>query len=343
LLLLGALAAVACKPDLQGRPSLVDVPRVIAIRSQAAEARPADTVNYDVLVAQPIGDTRAPIFDWALCSVRKPLAESGAIAQVCLQPTAAELVALGAAPSVSSQIPKNVCEVFGPLPPVQKAGEPAVRPEDPDTTGGYYQPVRLLTRTIDAGEEYEVGVTRLACGLALGASQENTIHYGAKYLPNANPSVDSITMKWGDAEPTSIDVAAGASALSVPASVKLELQVDWADCPALPAGDLQQPPYDKDHQQAEALACPGAEAYLYYDTTQQAIIQRREAIRVSWYATDGSFEFDRTGRTEQEATTPRTRNTWTAPDAATTVRFWLVIRDDRRGVGWVSFDLAIVK
>ena len=42
--------------------------------------------------------------------------------------------------------------------------EPPSRPADPDVTGGYYQPVRVLVPTREE-EDYVVGVTRLACGV----------------------------------------------------------------------------------------------------------------------------------------------------------------------------------
>jgi hypothetical protein len=88
-------------------------------------------------------------------------------------------------------------------------------------------------------------------------------------------------------------------------------------------------------------ACSGAETYLTYDPATQSLAERNESIRVSWYATDGSFEHDRTGRTEAEADQTDTSNDWTAPGSAATVRFWLVIRDDRRGVNWKTFDINV--
>ena len=322
---LAMLAGIGCKPDLQGRPSLVDAPRVLAIRSTAAEVSPGDDVTYDVLVASPSNVSAQTQFDWALCNARKPLAESGPIAQVCLQPSAPELQALGNSVSASATIPKDVCQVFGPITPVQKAGEPSVRPEDPDTTGGYYQPVRLLTRYAGEGE-YEVGVTRLLCGIALGASQENTLRFTKEYRANTNPSIDALELDLGSDVKFGIDLAEGTSPKTVKAGSTGHFNATWADCSGAPSG----------------ASCTGAEAYLSFDAAQQTLLNRRESIRVSWYATDGSFEHDRTGRTEEEAGIPSTSNSWTAPDSPSRVQFWLVIRDDRRGMSWATFELDIV-
>lgn len=324
--LFALLAAVGCKPDLQGRPSLIDAPRVLAIRSTVAEASPGDTVTYDVLMASSGAASAQTRFDWALCNARKPLAESGPIAQVCLQPSASELQALGGEMSVTATIPKDVCQVFGPITPVQKAGEPSVRPEDPDTTGGYYQPVRLLTRDSE-GEQYEVGVTRLLCGIALGASQENTLRFTKEYRSNVNPSIDALELDLGNDAKLGIDLAEGSGPQAVRVRSTGQFKATWATCPAEPS----------------EAPCAGAEAYLSFDAGQRALLDRRESIRVSWYATEGSFEHDRTGRTEEEASIPATSNNWTAPDSPSRVQFWLVIRDDRRGVSWATFELDVVE
>ncbi len=127
---LGAVTSVGCKPELEGRPSLIDSPRVIALRSEAAEAQPGTSVDYDVLLASPIDSTEVPTYQWALCTARKPLAASGPIAEVCLAPAGPDLQDLGNSATAVAVIPKDACQVFGPTPPTQKTGEPALRPVD---------------------------------------------------------------------------------------------------------------------------------------------------------------------------------------------------------------------
>ncbi len=75
-----------------------------------------------------------------------------------------------------------------------------------------------------------------------------------------------------------------------------------------------------------------AERYVAFDPRAQLVVPRREAMRVSWYATGGVFEHDRTGRDEADLATT-SDNTWTAPDAAKAT-LWAVLRDSRGGVGF---------
>ena len=325
LLLVSCCAVISgCKPNLAGRPSSIDGPRVLAIQSQAPEAKPDDTVTYNVLYAAPLDDASTPRYDWALCNARKPLAESGAIAGVCLQPAGPDLADLGSAQQVTGQIPKDVCQVFGPITPNQIAGAPALRAEDPDTTGGYYQPVRLFSQFGNGTSEYEVGVTRLSCGIAVGASQENTLQFGKEYQLNVNPCIESVTLAAGGGDPVAVDLSGGAAPVSVNAGAKVEFTATWPDLGSDSTCDGN-----------------GSESYLYYDPVALTLVDRRESIRVSWYATDGSFDHDTTGRVESEADISYVTNDWTAPSSEKLIRFWLVIRDDRRGVNWTQFDIQI--
>jgi hypothetical protein len=82
------------------------------------------------------------------------------------------------------------------------------------------------------------------------------------------------------------------------------------------------------------------ETYPVYDLTALALVDHREAMRVSWFATGGSFEHDRTGRGETEMETS-TDNAWTAPKDAGMVTMWVVLRDSRGGVDWRQFTLAV--
>jgi len=77
--------AVACEPELSRRPSLVDEPRVLAVRGEPPEAKPGAGVAYDVLVVGPDG-THAPPrggASWAFCATPRPPTENDAVAQAC--------------------------------------------------------------------------------------------------------------------------------------------------------------------------------------------------------------------------------------------------------------------
>lgn len=80
------------------------------------------------------------------------------------------------------------------------------------------------------------------------------------------------------------------------------------------------------------------ESYLYFDLDAQRLVTRREAMRVSWFATAGSFAVDASAVGEGEtATTAST--TWHTP-APGTAHLWFVLRDSRGGIA--VRDAAIV-
>ena len=222
-----------CKPDLIGRPSVVDSPQVIAIRSTPAEAQAQQQVTYDVMVAQPLDDTTAPAFDWALCLASKPLATTGPIAESCLAPSGPDLQHLGSSQVVTATLPSDDCQLFGPTPPAQKPGQPAVRPVDPDTTGGYYQPVRLLAQYASSDSQYDVGVTRISCGIESGATQAQTVEFAQNYRPNQNPGISQITFTTGAGASIVIDLTA-TSVASVNIGANLNFEVTWPSCPLSP-------------------------------------------------------------------------------------------------------------
>jgi hypothetical protein len=76
-----------------------------------------------------------------------------------------------------------------------------------------------------------------------------------------------------------------------------------------------------------------------FDVRAQAIVERRESLRVSWFATAGAFDLDRTGRAEDE-TESFTENAWTAPDEARVTHLWFVLRDARGGLAFASATLS---
>jgi hypothetical protein len=70
------------------------------------------------------------------------------------------------------------------------------------------------------------------------------------------------------------------------------------------------------------------------------LLVNRESMRVSWYSNAGSFQDDRTGRSESEFET-NTDNIWTAPDTAGVVTVWVVLRDSRGGIAWRSYRIQV--
>jgi hypothetical protein len=88
--------------------------------------------------------------------------------------------------------------------------------------------------------------------------------------------------------------------------------------------------------------CPGAERYVNVDLETQSAVYQREGINVAWFATAGTFENDNTGRQGTDDTTT-SDNGWTAPSATGPVHIWVVLRDDRHGIGWAGYALDVTK
>jgi hypothetical protein len=345
VLLFAAAAAMsaACKPNIVGRSSVVDSDRVLVVRSEPPEVDPkappptpgpndpnnptADGgnpapdggagpilvgVRYSALYVGPKGAADASRLEWAFCETQKPLDVTGPISPACLVPSATVLGLVQVGETMTAPVPDDACSVFGPLAPPVKQGEPAGRPADPDTTGGYYQPVRLLIPA--KGEpDYAVGVTRLDCGLA-GATQEQAGDYAKRHRPNENPSIDSLELTRANGKR---EVLAPAASLDVARGETITLKANWASCPAT------DPP----------TGCTGAEPYVALDPVAHTLVDRRESMRVSWFGTAGDYAHERTGRTEQDTATS-SENEWTAPDAQGPVFLWVVLRDDRGGAGF---------
>jgi len=378
LALTTALAGTGCKPELEGRASLVRSDRVLAVQSSPAEVTltgaSSPAVRYTALyvgagaVPDPAG------LSFAFCTARKPLAVNSPVAPECLSPSGPGLEPIGSGASLQGAVPSDGCRMFGPSPSDPKPGEPPSRPADPDTTGGYYQPVRVLFPGEDGEPGYAVGVTRLDCGLG-GATQEQILDFNNRYRPNENPAVDTFVLRRSDGHDEPF--AEGADArLPVAPGERVTLQVSWAKCPvvavcgdgicgigeaatctASSTGCTACPADCAPPEGCDAAAggsstgtmgapassaadctlphgCTGSEPYVSLDPAARAIVDRREAIRVSWFATDGEFEHDRTGRTEEEADDASSENAWTAPAAIGDVHVWVVVRDDRGGVGF---------
>lgn len=249
---LAALALVGCAPELADTTSIVDGPRVLAIRSEPAEVTPGATIAISTLATTDV--------TWSVCSTSKPLTEPGTIDPSCLGTDGIAATSLA--------IPAKACELFGP-------DLTTGRPVDPDGTGGYYQPI-----VAHFDGDTAVGFTRITCNL-VGATPEQARQYRERTKPNRNPKIVHAALD-GDA-----------------------LSVEWEE----------------------------PESYVYFDPIERALVDRREAIRVSWFATSGRFSTGHTGRTESDP--ERTSvNTWISDGESATL--WIVVRDDRGGVDWTS-------
>jgi len=147
-------------------------------------------------------------------------------------------------------------------------------------------------------------LTRLRCDLA-NASFDIATAFAAAYVANSNPHLLPLVASI-DGQSVTLD--------AVPTGARIELQASWL------AAD--------------------AESYAYFDRSTQTISTKREAMRVAWYASSGSLATESNGRDEDDSATT-TSNVWSAPSNPGISRLWLVLRDSRGGVDFVTFALTV--
>lgn len=163
------LLLTGCRPEVGDRPSLVDAPRILAVRADPAEGSPGQEVRYTALVAA----TDATV-TFATCLVPKPLGDPSIVSSACLHDVVPSLV-----------LPADACARFGPEPPPG-----GYRPRDPDGTGGYYVPIRaeLLGTTA-------FHLERVTCSLA-NTAVDLARQFAREYVPNRNPEPPSVEVRW---------------------------------------------------------------------------------------------------------------------------------------------------
>jgi hypothetical protein len=293
-------------------PSLVEGPRMLAVRQTPAEVQPGAMTSFEALVGDVSGTLSAAVA-WTICTTPKPPAESNSVSEACVAEPDSDPPLVG---PVTLTIPSDGCSLFGPDPPPVT---PPVRPRDPDATGGYYVPVRASTVAADGSNLLAFAFERIECNLA-NAPGDVVQKYNMTYLPNVAPAIADVLFDPDGAAATSVLAANGAPMEGITTSAA-----------ALPAATLRV-----------SWAPESAESYVLYDPTTRTLTNPREALRVSWFATDGTFEHDRTGRTGDDPETT-TDNVWTAPvvTAPTVVHFWVVLRDERGGVDFTGFDMTL--
>jgi hypothetical protein len=257
--LLGAMllvAAGACIPQLGPNDALITSTRILAIRADPAEAAPGAKVTFMAFVAGPDGTVTDAGVDWDFCTAPKPITEDNVVSNECLGSSA--LVAAGEGPSVTAPTPADGCSIFGP--DVSSSG---LRPRDPDSTGGYYQPLRAdLTGTDSAFE-----LARIHCDLA-NANAAQAAAFAAAYTLNLNPTLLPLT---------ATIAGVPASLTTIPAGARVELEASW------PAAS--------------------AETFAYFDPVSQTLTTQREAMQVAWYTSTGSLDTESTGRASGDMST----------------------------------------
>ena len=341
--ILTLLTLGGCTAALTDPTSLVGSARLLAVSLEPAEGAAGDAVALTALYADSGGAIAEAAVDWSFCTARKPLAELGPVAQSCLDPDSADLVAIGTGLEVDGTIPEDACSAFGPNPPASSDGSAGGRPVDPDITGGYYQPLVGFPESGDV----TLAAARVRCGLA-NVTQETYAAWNASYHSNTSPIVAGVTgdagagaTEWvedGAGEPTSVGVGA-----------RVTLTAAWPECPGVGGGPEACGDgfcaADEDAvgcaSDCEApVACGGAETYTLYDAASKTLGTQREAMEATWFATAGSFTDARVGRAGDDEATA-VEDVWLAPDTAQDVWLAVVLRDDRGGVAFQSYRVRV--
>ena len=309
LLLLGPSAG--CKPNLGAPQSLIVGPTILAIRGTPPEAAEGAMAIFDALTVDVTGTVAAPQINWAQCLEPNPPANGNDVSNACLKipdDTTAP------ASTFTGTLATNACTLFGPNAPPPMKGQPPMRPADPDTTGGFYQPVRATWES-DAGPLLAFALQRITCPLA-NAPTDVATKYAANYVPNKNPVLAELVLAPAGAA-TSLYTAGQTSApqaATVSAGQKVALQADFSP--------------------------DSAETFLVWNVLTLTLDTQRESLRVSWFATAGAFDHDATGRSPAELAT-FTENVWTAPMRPGPVYLWTVLRDDRGGIDFAAAEIDV--
>jgi hypothetical protein len=147
------------------------------------------------------------------------------------------------------------------------------------------------------------GLERLGCKLA-NASADVAAEYAKRHHPNVNPELLPLAATIAGA-PVALD--------ALPRGATVTFRASWPE--------------------------PAAEQYVVYDRASGSLVDHRETMRVSWFATAGTFDSDRTGRSEAEPES-FTDNAWTAPDDPRTTHLFVVLRDARGGTAFATYELV---
>jgi hypothetical protein len=320
LISLIGFAGMACAPDLGPPSSLVNSPRILAVRGSPPEALPGGPsdggILYDVLAVTPEGRVSGDGTSWDYCTTPLPPTTNNVIAPECLD---GGVASIGPdAPTASAKMPQNACSIYGPDQPPPVMGQPPARPPDPDATGGYYQPL-LLGVTFpgpDGGFYQAAGLERVQCNLP-DAPLDISKEYNSTYTRNQNPVLLGVTASLNGGSTTPL-VGAGDGGAAVPFAVpvggSVVLQASW------PSSSV--------------------ESFPVFDRQTRTLITESEILSVAWYATTGTMEFDLTVRAPENPSTIA-ENTWTAPDAGGLTHVWVVLRDDRGGVDFGEYAFQV--
>lgn len=293
-----ACLALACRPGFDESPGLVEGPRLLAVVAEPAEARPGQAVTFRPFVAVPEGQPVDPM-SWSFCQSPKPPADDNVVGRSCLLEPGLPLAWDGSL--AQGTLPTDACARFGPDPPPGDA-----RPRDPDTTGGFFQPV-----IVRAFGEAWAHSQRVSCALP-SAPADVARAFAASYRPNRNPAPPSLEARSGDRV------------------------LDWN---ALPRGAGRVAIYAR-------WPAEDAEIYLWWNPEIRSLHERRESMRLIWFVNAGRLDVGSTGPDEGAPAAEavgESANGWQLPLTPGVYSLWVVLRDARGGAGVAQVRARVVE
>jgi hypothetical protein len=331
-----AYVAAGCVPDFVDDTSQVSAARVVAVRSEPAEAAEGELVSLRALVvAADRSITTQPL--WSLCLDRKPLSELGPVSPECLASPQAEpevRESLGRGEEVEAVLPEDACQRFGPQRPDPKPGEPSGRPVDPDPTGGFYQPV---VAWLD--DSAALGAARIACAI-------RDATFTRRYKRNRNPELSAFDVLRADG---SVIESNADQPISLQRGEAVNLRIRWPACPSSDTcGDglcgIDEDAITCADDCTQPQGCAGAERYARFDPLSLSTTVQVESLVVAWFATAGRFDAPRTDRVGAAGgdAEPGTLNRYVAPNGGEAT-LWAVVRDDRGGVSWLERSVVLTE
>ncbi len=226
----------ACTPTFSDETSTVSEPRLLAVQATPAEAKLGEGFTMTALYVGPQGPANPSSLDWAICELPKPLGDPGPINPSCFVDMSTGLTSLGSGGTVEGTVPEDACQLFGPDTPPPNPGQPSARPTDPDSTGGFYLPVRIAS----GSGQWSAAPERIACSPS-GLTQQVFTELTNGYHVNENPVVASLSMLDVQGAATAIpqDAPSVTSAFTIPSGARVSLRVAWPSCVSVPCGGAE--------------------------------------------------------------------------------------------------------
>lgn len=245
----------------EAQVALIDKPQVVAVIAEPAELRPGEQVQLTAVVAEPVGQGLdvADVGPWTFCTTARSVGSAASVAEACRTEFGVPLAER--ALQVQATVPEDACSLFGPEPP---GGD--LRPQDPDSTGGYYQPVRL-----SAFGSLWLYFVRVRCALA-DAPTAIAKAYAQRYAANRNPALTALQVGEVTLAPEEL---VGEVTIEVAGEQTLALHA--------------------------VLAADAAETYVWFDSEQRTLVERQESLEVRWFVNGGELTVNGQGAQIGEA------------------------------------------